>query len=392
MGKRSAKKLLKDYRTGEIDLKDAERIEQWYLRAAATEEQPAEIPDLERLQGQGLQRVLERESGRQKPSASRRWISRVWVRYAAVLLVALGVGIWVFDAPWKSFEEAEPIIILPGGNRATLTLSTGAVVDLNIAHEEIVVGEDILYADGSAVVGTGPNGEHPHAANPAASELALSTPAGGTYRITLSDGTKVWLNAHSTLKYPNRFSGNERVVSLVGEAYFEVATDRSKPFKIMTKAQAIEVLGTKFNVSAYADEKVEKTTLSEGRVRIAAEHAGRIGWTVLAPGQQGMVSNDRVVVSEADVFSATAWTNGRFSFDGKLFVDIMQELARWYDFEVVYEGSIPDMQLIGGAFRTDKIATVLQFLESGNLKYRIEKNDIGKNRVVITNKGKEGDR
>src|SRR5690606_13352531 len=182
--------------------------------------------------------------------------------------------------------------ILPGGNRATLTLADGRTINLSEAQTGIVVGDGITYLDGTGVLD--------NSASSVSTIMSLSTPKGGTYQITLPDGSKVWLNANSTLKYPSRFGGKERVVELEGEAYFDVSqqsTANSRqasfvPFLVKTNNQTVEVLGTEFNISAYADDPVTKTTLVEGSVKVSA-HAVNAS-TLLKPGEQGLLLHDRI--------------------------------------------------------------------------------------------------
>src|SRR5690606_7652542 len=289
-------------------------------------------------------------------------------------------------------HAAEPIItaqdIMPGGSRATLTLADGRTIDLNADQSGIIVGNDITYMDGSTIT-NGTSSDAPPAA--ASQTLVLKTPIGGNYQIVLPDGSQVWLNANSTLTYPSQFAAEERIVHLEGEAYFHVeprhTRGKSIPFKVISNGQTINVLGTEFNISAYAGEPQTKTTLVNGAIEVinlASNSTNRI-----VPGQQAVLQGAQMKVNEVDVSKAIAWKNGRISFDGKSFEQIMREMARWYNLTIEYEGGIPTDQFIGDAYKTDKLATVLRFLESSDIQYRVKQGHNGTHRLIIHNKGRK---
>jgi len=320
-----------------------------------------------------------------------RWLAGV----AALLLVAVGLFLWNRGAEHEGQQQAAAIAadITPGGNRATLTLADGQTVDLNETQQGIVVGhEDITYRNGASL------------GLPPSETFVLTTPNGGTYQVTLPDGSRVWLNAASTLKYPSRFDDDERVVELIGEGYFEVKSVKTansasgrytgstlQPFKVITNGQAVEVLGTAFNISAYADEAQTKTTLVEGSVRLSPTRllGGTSGLPdnalMLVPGEQGTLAEGTLTKRQVDITLYTAWRDGRFSFTGKAFTQVMAEFARWYDVEVRYEGAVPNDQLVGGAYRTDDFGAVLRLLESGGIPYRVD------GRTLIINPKREGE-
>lgn len=278
---------------------------------------------------------------------------------AAVVLLAVSAGLFLWERSTTGTPQRMAATeILPGGNRATLTLADGRTVDLSEAQSGIVIGaEDITYDDGASL------------GLPPSEELVLTTPKGGTYQVRLPDGSTIWLNASSTLRYPSRFSGDERVVELTGEAYFDVEK-KEAPFQVRSSGQTVEVLGTQFNISAYADEPETKTTLVAGAVRL---QAGATGEQVsLAPGEQGILQTDSLTKQHVDVEHYTAWRDGRFSFDGKPFDAVMRELERWYDIDIRYEGAVPDKEFYGDAFRSSNLAVVLRMLESAELAYRVE--------------------
>jgi ferric-dicitrate binding protein FerR (iron transport regulator) len=203
----------------------------------------------------------------------------------------------------------------------------------------------------------------------------IRTPRGGQYQVVLSDGTHVWLNAETTLRFPVSFKGRERKVDLSGEAYFEVAKDAGRPFRVMTTGSLVEVYGTHFNVNAYADEASVRTTLLEGSVAVGAAVGGSPGKVqMLSPGQQASVKVDGSVEVDdrADTEEAIAWKNGRFQFNSADIRSIMRQIARWYDAEVVFEGH-PELHFTGQITRRDEVSRVLQMMEmTGEVRFRIE--------------------
>jgi len=190
------------------------------------------------------------------------------------------------------------------------------------------------------------------------------------YHLTLADGTNVWLNAASSIKYPTAFTGNERRVEITGEAYFEVAHNKDKPFLVTTNGQTVEVLGTHFNINAYDDEIGVKTTLLEGSVKV-----NKNGKTaMIKPGQQAIVLDNEqsIEIKEADTEQAIAWKNGFFDFKDANIQDIMRQLSRWYDVDVRYDGKIPTRDFSGEMERSLNASQVLKLLTYSGIHFRIE--------------------
>lgn len=314
-----------------------------------------------------------------------------WINYAAaVLIFALGFSLYYYQSHRsKKYNETHYTQVLPGGNRATLTLADGTRIDLSDAQKGIVIGKDnIKYNDGSPIPNS--NQSEKFVRSSAVTMLTLSTPKGGQYQVTLPDGSQVWLNSASTLRYPSRFSENERRVELEGEAYFEVEKVSGikvarMPFIVKTAVQEVEVLGTQFNISAYSDEPDVKTTLVEGSVKLLANASGNS--ILLIPGEQGVLSKGKITKAEVDVNNFISWKSGRFSFDGKPFDQVMRELGRWYDLEIIYEGSIPEKSFYGEAFRSNNLSIVMKLLKSADVDYRLEGQ-----KLIIRTKGKERSR
>ncbi|HTM97850.1 MAG TPA: FecR domain-containing protein, partial [Pedobacter sp.] len=239
---------------------------------------------------------------------------------------------------------------------ATLTLADGKSIILGDAQNGKLADQE-----GGSVFKTA-NGELVYnAENDRGEKIVqnlLTIPRGGYYTLTLADGTKVWLNAASSLKYPTDFVGNERVVELVGEGYFEVAKRKNQPFKVVTNQQVVEVLGTHFNVNAYDDENVTSTTLLEGSVKVA----GR----VLKPGQQASLKNGHISINEVDTEEAVAWVNNNFNFNNEDLGSIMRKISRWYDVEVVCPNDLEQLEFIGKVSRTKNIKDVINIIEETN--------------------------
>ncbi len=283
----------------------------------------------------GVHTRLSAAIARSRKPASPPIIRRIWP-YAAAIAVVLSFGIY-----WLGTQYNTHLVsrygddVQPGTNRATLAFSDGRSVDLSEAQQGIVVGDGIKYLDGSDVseyVATGRRSP--------TIEQQLTTPKGGTYSVTLSDGTKVWLNAASTLQYPARFAAEARVVTLEGEAFFDVKQQtlgtghekRNIPFKVITNGQTVEVLGTAFGISAYPNEET-KTTLVEGAVRLRPDVGGTV--VSLTPGEQGILAAGSIAKHKVNVSTHTAWKDGLIVLKGASVATVIKQIERWYDVEFV---------------------------------------------------------
>jgi len=256
------------------------------------------------------------------------------VAAAAMLLVCCSAGLYWWQQNAHDQNSASQVVhdVQPGGNRATLTLSDGRIVELSGSQEGIVLADGkIRYEDGSQLIAT-PQDQDPQVIP----LITMTTPKGGRYRITLSDSTAVWLNSASTLRYPSRFGKGKRMVELEGEAYFDVSSDRLRPFVVTCNGQEVEVLGTVFNINSYADEEGIKTTLLEGKVRLRTDGDGSKS-LILNPGQQAVLQDADFVVTAVDTEEVTAWKEGYFLFKNTDLRTAMKRFARWYDIEVSYE-------------------------------------------------------
>jgi len=297
---------------------------------------------------------------------------RLWrhIAMAASIIFVLGIGVlfYRYNISILNFRKQTTTYadIPPGSNAATLTIGPGKTIPLSDAQIGVVIGKDgLAYNDGTKIEIAGQKTDGP-------SLQTISTPLGGTYQVTLADGTKVWLNAASSLTYPGNLNeSKQRKVRLEGEGYFEVAKNKSHPFIVESKYQTLEVLGTHFNINSYTDETNTRTTLIEGSVRISPSGANKI---VLKPGQQGIVDTDKANVIPVNVETAIDWKNGDFIFDGEDFKAIMRKIGRWYNVEIVYATDLTEhIELGGWMSRKSKLSTVLNRIErAGKLHFKIE--------------------
>ena len=257
----------------------------------------------------------------------------------------------------------------PASNNAILTFGDGSTVVLDTA------GDGSLALQGNINVVKLPNGEIRYEGNAGINEPVtfntLTVPRGSKIvTLNLEDGSRIWMNSASSLRYPTAFRGKERRVDITGEAYFEIAKNPSMPFIVNRNGIETRVYGTEFNVNAYEDESNTSITLIEGSVEVFAEGKS----TLLRPGQQARVSPEHRIqlVEEADTEAAIAWKNGYFQFTGNNIETVMRQVSRWYDVEVIYEGEIPERQFAGQMDRSNSLSSVLKILEESNVHFKTE--------------------
>ena len=312
-------------------------------------------------------------------SAGVRFMKRTWWAAAAIVILAGLTAIWLLTGkpvfgPGTVSSEMPQTTIQPGRDGAVLVLSDGTTVSLDTVRNAVISlqgGARAKVVNGILVY------------ERTGDEIAyntMSTPKGRQYQLTLPDGTKVWLNAASSIRFPTVFAGKDRSVQLSGEAYFEVAKNREMPFKVIALNNAeVEVLGTHFNVYAYESESVINTTLLEGSVRmtpfsITSNMADQ--GILLKPGQQARLAVTEKtpvqLIGNVDLDKVMAWKNGLFNFEDASLQEIMKQLERWYDIEVVYEKNIPDIALTGKITRGVTLNKLLPALEKMGLHYRLE--------------------
>jgi hypothetical protein len=305
-----------------------------------------------------------------------------FIRYAAAIIILLGLGAYLYTTLPKKHNAAPPTPIkpdivkndvLPGRQGAILTLSDGKTVVLDSLGNGIVAnqaGTQVLLENGNLTYNASHAGE--------VSFNTMSTPKGRQFLLLLPDGTKVWLNAASSITYPTAFIGPDRNVTITGEAYFEVAKNPKEPFKVKINDGAeIDVLGTHFNVNAYANEASIKTTLLEGSIRVNASKRNQ----TLIPGQQAQIKDGNInTIDAADIAQTVAWKDGVFNFDGASLKEVMHQLERWYDIDVVYEKNIPDIGFFGKISRKASLSSVLKGLADAKVNFRIEEG----RRLIVT--------
>ena len=309
------------------------------------------------------------------PAAKRRSVSIIrWTAAAAVLLLLATVAaLW-----WKNDRAVDPAKtalavkdVAPGHEGAILTLANGSVVVLDSAAN----GNIATQANVNVSKQNGKLVYQNNAATPAAETMmnTLSTPRGRQYQLVLPDGTRAWLNAASSIKYPAAFSGKERHVVVTGEVYFEVAAKAGSPFIVNAGQQELTVLGTHFNINAYNNENVIRTTLLQGSVRIqSTDPAHDANSLLLTPGQQAVLNAAGLKKIDVEAEQSIAWTKGQFWFHHASVKEVMQQLERWYDIDVVYKSTIPVHDFGGKLERSLPLSGVLQFLEKSGIHYRLQ--------------------
>jgi len=305
------------------------------------------------------------------------WYRTGFAAAAVILLISFVYFFFSYNAidPQKVLAQHD---IPAGTNCATLTLADGSTIDLNAAQTgRIANGEQVSItktSDGQLIYNI-------KARTTQTTKLAyntLTTPKGGQYQVNLPDGTRVWLNSASSLRFPEHFGPAERRVELSGQGYFEVAHNKAMPFKVVSNLQEVEVLGTHFDVSSYPDDRLMKTTLLQGSVKVSL-YGKKRETVLLKPGQQSVLTTSGTMkVSLADVEQAIGWKEGDFVFHSAPLDQIMKELGRWYDIEVNIANGVDRNQTYSGSIsRSKPLSAVLIMLKSSsNIKFNI------KNRVV----------
>jgi len=320
------------------------------------------------------------------PVISIRHHERKWwkIAAAAACITAFIIGAYFWPATVKNNTvvktnlQKHSIIndIAPGGQKALLTLADGSLIVLDS------VSNGLLAQQGNARIVKLPNGEIAYKTNGlAAKEMlynTMSTPIGGMYQLILPDGSKVWLNSASSIRYPTEFAGKERRVQITGEAYFEIAKNAAIPFIVKINNDAeVKVLGTHFNVNAYEDEAEIKTTLLEGAVKISQGNNSGL----LRPGQQAQINKRGAIklIYDADIEEAVAWKNGNFQFNSASLPAVLQQAARWYNLEIEYQGKIPADKFTGKISRSVNLSSFLKWMEWSDVHFKLD----GKRIIVL---------
>jgi len=378
--------LIAKHTNQELDSREEQELNQWL---DASEENralfqrfkdPAFITEKLRLiQGvdkeaewEKVLKALAQEAPVRSVTPARIYLQRTMAAAAVVLLVSVSGWIWMKSrtTPTSPVPQAGTVShdVAPGGSRALLTLSDGSTIVLDST------GKGRIAQQGNARIEKTRQGALAYTVLNEKPGVVLyntlTTPPAGQYQLLLPDGTKVWLNNASALRYPTSFSGASREVELKGEAYFEVAKNAAQPFTVKVDQLAVEVLGTSLNIMAYPNEEQVRTTLLTGSVRVRQG----VATALLRPGEQARLqpSGELKVADGVDTDGVVAWKNGHFNFDKADIRAVMRQLARWYDLEVRYEGAVSDHVYGGKIGRNLKLSEVLEVLKTNNIHFRVE--------------------
>lgn len=377
MDKRAFKDLLKRYRANKCTGEERAYVESWYNK---------DINDQTIISEQEIEHDL--QAIREQLPVPVRRPAIAWRGYAAAAAVAIICGLFYYvrNVPDAKNSSPKTVVVsvndvMPGSNKAILTLADGSEVllgDQAVGTIAQQAGQMVYKTEDGQIVY---QSERPQTGLSKPSFNTITTPRGGQYHVRLPDGTKVWINAASSLTYNTSNTAGERLVELKGEGYFEVAPDANRPFKVITDKQVVEVLGTHFNINSYNDEPSTKTTLLEGSVKILEKATKRT--VVLKPGQQASLGSDnRLTVTRVAAGDAVAWKDGLFRFNHSDIEIVMRQMSRWYDVEVEFEGQKPAIKLWGEVYRNVNASQALEILTYFNLKYRIETKD-GVKKIII---------
>ncbi len=383
--------LIAKYLSGEATAKEKERVEKWYDSIRGNEIN-LDTAELDHLKNEAYNYVFDHIEAETSPVIVKEDTKKIrplftYIKWgaaasAAVMVLISGFLLLTTTVPGPhviNITASGPSRVIkndiaPGGNKAILMLANGSRIVLDEAKN----GE--LTQQGNIVINKEKDGILTYRVKPGNTEKnqnetalnSIVTPRGGQYQVVLPDGSKVWLNAASTLKFPTVFTGNERNVGLIGEAYFEIAKNPSKPFHVTSSGQTIEVLGTHFDVNAYNDEPVIKTTLLEGSIKLSSGSKTAI----LKPGQQATISPTGSapirVNSNIDADAIMAWKNQLFEFNHDDIQTVMRQVGRWYDVDIEYEGNIPEDRFEGKISRNVNVSQILRILELSGINFKIE--------------------
>jgi transmembrane sensor len=303
---------------------------------------------------------------------------KTWIRNtaAAILLLLAGAGFYYITDYLKGEKNINypvaQIDLLPGGNKAILTLGDSSTIVLDDARQ------GMLTRQANSQVIKPDEGKLAYQAAKGSASLpvynTISTPRGGQYQVTLADGTIAFLNAASSVRFPVSFSGKERKVEITGEVYFEVAKNAEMPFRVAAGEMVVEALGTQFNVMSYKDENSLETTLIEGSVSVTQGSRQ----TIITPGQQVQIdrNGEIKVFDQVDIEEVVAWKNGRFEFNSASLDDIMRQISRWYNVDVVFEGDVKNETFSGIVSRQSNVSQILKIMEQAGIKFSVEENKI----------------
>jgi len=384
--------LINKYLSNTASPEEEQELNAWYQ---ASNQQEVHWPVQDEQEAEVVKaRLLNKLQQTMHPGATVKklpFYRRTGLQVAAAVLIILATASWLLLNHTDQSRTTAGIptvgkqpVIVPGGNKAVLTLADGSRIVLDSAQNTTLAKQgntkiiklsngQLAYRDAS------------HTGVDAATLYnTIATPKGGQYEIILPDGSHVWLNAASSLRFPAAFADNERKVELSGEAYFEVTKNPHQPFRVHFSsptsgvgegAGVVEVLGTHFNINAYIDEATARTTLLEGKVKVSATQSQSLNPTseILLPGQQAAIAATAAIkVQKVDAEESIAWKNGIFNFNNADIKTVMRQIARWYDVEVVYEGAVSAEKFEGEIPRSSTLTEVFKILELSAVHFKIE--------------------
>jgi transmembrane sensor len=360
MQNREAKELLKNYREGKCTEEEIAILESWYLDG---KDEAGDLVWDELLQARDKVWASLPVHDQHK-HAVRLW-PRIAVAASVMICVAAGLLFYQKRQALATANDQKVTAIVPGGNKAVLTLVDGSKIALNEAANGSLARQSGIMVtkakDGQLIYQINAGSLDKTQKNLTTEYNTITTPKGGQYQVNLPDGTKVWLNAASSLTFPVVFARNERKVKLSGEGYFEVAHNKLQPFKVTSDSQTITVLGTHFNVSAYKDDNHIATTLLEGKVKVQLNEIDV--YAELNPGEQSVLKGRTFNVQKVNADNAIAWVNNSFVFDNEELGSIMRKISRWYNVEVACPPDMEKIEFSGTGSRSKSIQDILKIIE-----------------------------
>jgi transmembrane sensor len=386
MSTQDAQLLLQRYLAGECTAEEKDLLEAWWDELQAEYEWQISEAQENVVHDRMLSRI-KAELGEELETAGREELENnapvrrlQWRRYAgiaaAVLVIAAGGWLWRARHGAQLVDDS-PITIeaKPGGDRAMLTLGNGKVLVLDsVANGMMAIQgqkDRIMKQDGLLDYQRSGKGEGTAENGNGVLVNTLAVPRGGQYKLILADGTRVWLDAASSITYPTAFVGKTRQVSITGQVYFEVAHNANIPFEVKVQEQIIRDIGTAFNVYAYTDEPAMKVTLASGAVAVSGPGGTTVG--ISQAGQQAEYRDGQLQpVHETDLASVLAWKNGLFYFTSANIATVMRQVGRWYDVDIQFDKGIPDGHITGEIPRNTMLSTALQVLRTSGVHFTAE--------------------
>lgn len=372
------RELAQKWLDGTITSAEKQEFAAWYN---ADQDAPVDIPS-EFTENEDVlrERILDKINSQifnQRPGQGKK--TMLWVASIAASLVMMFIAAAIHFHLKKhrshsfaaGFHKKHKVIdVAPGGDKAMLTLSDGSKVVLNDAKDGVIANQGFTKLNKTNA------GQLVYEADLSSKAVAIvyntiTTPKGGQFRIVLSDGTKVWLNAASSITFPTTFSPKERKVTITGEVYFEVAKNKQVPFRVVSGKQEVEDMGTCFDIKAYDDERSISTTLVEGAVKISSGQQSAL----LVPGQQANISNEGsgpINVKTVNTETVLAWKNGNFEFESEELHAIMRQVARWYDIKVVYDSNVKPRRFTASVPRNVNLSKLLEMLKFMGVNFKID--------------------